>query len=267
MTIPHSLATPAFPRVQAERLAQALAFVREHAPFIPKLALLWDTCLGNIPELSRHAFPNTAFAGANAFDTSLDWSFGELGKKQYLLLANASALEVANAFIIHVLAELGVQRLLVVKHARPLNPHFVPGEVMLIDDHINFTFTYPLRGQHRKEWGERWPDMSAPYSPSLQNLALALATKERIPLRRGVLLAMHAHTSAELQLAKRTGADALAAFSVAEILTAISRRMQVLGLARLGEAIWPTHIRAEETSLGGNAMLIQFLQSLIKRIG
>lgn len=269
MTIPHLLATPAFPRVHAERLAPALTFVREHAPFIPKLALLWDTRLGKCPELSRpaYALPDNAIADSNLFNASLPWSFGRLGKKKYILIASDNSVEVENGFIIHVLAELGVQRLLVVKHARRLNPHFAPGDLMLLDDHINFTFTNPLRGQHRKEWGERWPDMSAPYSPPLQNLALELATKERFPLQRGVLLAMTAYTSAELQMAKHTGADALASFSVAEVLTAISRRMQVLALAYLEETIGHKHIQTEETSLGGNAMFLHFLQSLIKRIG
>lgn len=137
-------------------------------------------------------------------------------------------------FMIHLLAELGIQRLLVTNAAIGLNQHLTPGDLMLIDDHINMMFANPLRGQHRKEWGKRWPDMYAPYDPALQKAALQTAVQLGIPLRRGVLFATRGpsyETAAEIQMAKHFGADAITKATVPEVLVAISRSMHVLGLS------------------------------------
>ena len=231
---------PAFPRVAAAALAQAAAFFQSRAPFIPRLALLLDASDTAFVE-NLHLTQVIAAAEMPQGIVRQNWFFGEYGGKKILLIANTATIlpheeATAKSLMLQVMAQLGVQRLLASSFAVNLNPNFAAGELLLLDDHINLTFRNALRGAHRKEWGERWPDMSAPYSPALQTLALETARTARIPLRRGVLFCLRAPqeaTPAEVEMAKRAGADALAAFPLAEILTALSRRMQVLGLVRL----------------------------------
>ncbi len=268
MSVIHEV--PAFPRVDAQALAEATAFFQSRAPFIPRLALLLHA---NTALFAEHLRQPRVIPTAEMPHTIArqNWIFGECGGKKILLLANtattfANEEATSKSLLIHVMARVGVQRLLVADCATNLNPNFAAGELLLLDDHINLTFRNPLRGAHRKEWGEGWPDMSAPYSPTLQSIALQVARAMHIPLRRGVLFCLrapHHQTPAEIEMAKRAGADALAACSLTEILTAISRRMQVLALMRLRA----NSSSACEAMHAAEGAFTELVQRLIKRIG
>ncbi|MEK7729749.1 MAG: purine-nucleoside phosphorylase [candidate division KSB1 bacterium] len=279
----HPIAVPAFPRLDAGFLAQALVSARARAPFLPRLALLLDSGLEFFAEQLQNAQMISAaeFFGEACSTAPAHWIFGELGGKKILAVPGcSSAYENYSVprigFMLHLIAELGVQRLIVLNAARGINPQFAPGDLMLIDDHLNMMFVNPLRGQHRKAWGERWPDMSAPYAPVLQKIALHLATAARLPLRRGVLYAVRGpshETVAEIPMARRAGADAVTMSGVPEVLVALSRRMQVLGLSCLTSmsAGLNPHKREDaeraESANRSRATLTQLLQRLIKRIG
>ncbi len=277
---------PAPALLDAALLTQAADFVRARSPFTPRLALILGSGLGPFAEQIHNA-PSIATAEIPGYPRSTvagpagRWLFGELGEKKFLAVqGRAHTYEGYPAtqigFMIHLLAELGVQRLIVTNAAGGINPQFAPGDLMLIEDHINLMFGNPLRGQHRKEWGERWPDMHAPYDPALQKLARQIALDLRIPLRRGVLLVVRGpshETAAEIQMAKRAGADAVTTSTVPEVLVAVSRRMQVLGLSCITNMATGLslqrldHAQATATANRISATFTQLLTGLIKRIG
>ena len=92
-------------------------------------------------------------------------------------------------FPIRVAKALGIKTLIVSNACGGLNPQFSAGDVMLISDHINFIGDNPLIGPNEDSLGPRFPDMSAPYTPSLQKLAGEVALAQKIKLQRGVYLA------------------------------------------------------------------------------
>ena len=64
---------------------------------------------------------------------------------------------------VRVMQVLGIHTLFVTNAAGGINPHFRPGDLMLITDHINLigmAGLNPLRGPNLKEFGPRFPDMS-----------------------------------------------------------------------------------------------------------
>lgn len=277
---------PAAPLVNAEQLAQAAEFVHSRCPFSPRLALILGSGLGFIAEALRDAkiirtaeiphYPHSTVAGHAG-----RWIFGKLsGKKILVVQGRVHTYEGYAAakigFMVHLMAELGVKRLLVTNAAGGLNPRFAPGDVMLIDDHINLMFLNPLRGQHRKEWGERWPDLHAPYDADLQMIALQVALKAGIALQRGVLCAARGpsyETAAEIQMMKRFGADAVTMSTVPEVLVAVSRRMQVLGLSCITNLATGLglhkldHTEVTETANRIGERLARLLIGIITRVG
>ena len=89
-------------------------------------------------------------------------------------------------FPIRIMKLLGIQHLLLSNAAGALNPNFRKGELMLIDDHINFLPDNPLRGPNDDQMGPRFPDMSRPYSSFLNEKLTAIAGREKIVLHKGV---------------------------------------------------------------------------------
>lgn len=84
-------------------------------------------------------------------------------------------------FPVRVARSLGVQTLIVSNACGGLNPNYQRGDIMLINDHINFLGDNPLIGPNDNELGPRFPDMSEPYTERLidtaENVALDLSIK------------------------------------------------------------------------------------------
>jgi purine-nucleoside phosphorylase len=139
-------------------------------------------------------------------------------------------------FPVRVLKTLGGRTLIVSNAAGGLNPQYSAGDVMLIDDHINLMFDNPLVGMNDDALGPRFPDMSSPYSRSLQRQAMEVAMRERFLLHRGVYVAVlgpNYETRAEYRMLRHLGGDAVGMSTVPEVLVARHSGMRVLGLSTI----------------------------------
>jgi purine-nucleoside phosphorylase len=135
---------------------------------------------------------------------------------------------------IRVMKKMGVSKLIVTNAAGGINADFVPGDLMLIRDHINLLGVNPLRGKNEEEFGERFPDMSEAYSKEFQALALETAAELKITLQQGIYVAMSGpsyETPAEIKYAKIIGADAVGMSTVPEVIVAVHAGMKVLGIS------------------------------------
>jgi purine-nucleoside phosphorylase len=137
------------------------------------------------------------------------------------------------AFPARVLCALGIGTLIVTNAAGGVNRGLRPGDLMLIDDHINLLGRNPLVGPVQA--GEvRFPDMSRPYDRGLQALAEGFALAARVRTVRGVYAAVLGpsyETRAEVAMLRHIGADAVGMSTVPEVLVARARGVRVLGIS------------------------------------
>ena len=146
------------------------------------------------------------------------------------------------AFPVRVMKLLGAETLIVSAACGGMNPLWGPGDLVLLDDHINFMGDSPLTGPNLDELGPRFPDMSAPYDPGLQAAAASVAMAEKIPLRRGVYVAVvgpQLETRAEYRMLRGMGADVVGMSTVPEVIAARHMGMRVLAVAVITDQCLP----------------------------
>lgn len=138
------------------------------------------------------------------------------------------------AFPIYVMQQLGVASLIVTNACGGINESFVPGDLMLIEDHINLLGRNPLIGPNDERFGPRFPDMSEVYSRRLMKHAEDMASQLCVPLQHGVYAIFPGpcyETAAEIRAYKALGADAIGMSTVPEATAAKYLGMEVMGIA------------------------------------
>lgn len=147
---------------------------------------------------------------------------------------------------VRVMAKLGIETLIVTNAAGALNPLFEPGSLMCMSDMINYTGVSPLTGANCDEWGERFPDMSAPFDADLRSLAMECALKAKIRMEQGVYIGVHGpemETPAETRMYRQWGADAIGMSTVLEVIAARHMGMRVLGISCIANRNLPDCMR------------------------
>lgn len=125
-------------------------------------------------------------------------------------------------FPVRILKFLGIKYLIITNAAGGLNPNFQTGNLMIINDHINF-MPNPLAGKHYPEFGEQFPDMSEAYDKRLINLANKIASEHKISIKEGCYVAVTGpslETPKEYQFYRIAGGDAVGMSTVPEVIAA-----------------------------------------------
>jgi len=138
-------------------------------------------------------------------------------------------------FPVRVLGRLGVRTLVVTNAAGAINPAFAPGDLMVIEDHVNLLGN-PLVGPNEDALGPRFPDMSEAYDRGLRDSAEAACGAAGVKCHRGVYVAMTGpsyETPAEIRMARVLGADAVGMSTVPEVVAARHMGLRVVGLSCL----------------------------------
>jgi len=133
-----------------------------------------------------------------------------------------------------VLGVLGVKTLILTNAAGGINSGFAPGDLMVIDDHINLLGSSPLTGPNDERFGVRFPDLTNVYSPRLRHLTDEVAAAQGLTLRHGVYAACHGpsyETPAEVRYLRTIGADAVGMSTVPEAIVARHMGIDVLGIS------------------------------------
>lgn len=139
------------------------------------------------------------------------------------------------AFLTYALQQAGIEKLIITNAAGGLNPNYQPGDVMIIEDHINLTGHNPVLGQG-DELGTRFTDLTYAYEPSWIALAQQRAADLNINTHRGVyagVLGPTLETKAERRMLRTLGGDAVGMSTIMEVIAANHCGMQVLGLSAI----------------------------------
>jgi purine-nucleoside phosphorylase len=143
------------------------------------------------------------------------------------------------ALAVNLLKKLGADTLVVTNASGGLNSDYGVGDVMLIEDHLNFTGDSPLIGPNDESIGLRFPDQSRLYDPDLRRLAIAVADRAGVALQRGIYCGVKGpelETSAERRFFRMAGGDAVGMSTVTEVIAANHAGMRVLGLSAIANA-------------------------------
>ncbi len=202
--------------------------------------------------------------------------FGDLGGKPVVCMQGRfhfyEGYELKDVTLpVSVMKRLGVSTLLVTNAAGGVNEKFAPGDLMMIEDHINLSGVNPLRGKNDDEAGPRFPDMSEAYNGELREMALSAARELDIDMKKGVYAGLSGpsfETPAEIRYLRIIGADAVGMSTVPEVIVANHAGMRVLGIScitNMAAGILKTKLNHQEVMDTANIVREKFV-SLIKRI-
>jgi purine-nucleoside phosphorylase len=264
------------------RVDAAAAFVRARCPFEPRVGLVLGSGLGAFAETlaGATAIPYREIPGFPASTA--------VGHKGELVIGDSGGVPVAVmagrvhfyegysleqvVFPVRVLGRLGVQTLVVTNAAGGVNTAFRPGDLMVIEDHINFMGGNPMIGENPAALGERFFDMSAAYDPGLRYAAAEACRAAGVAAKRGVYIAMTGpsyETPAEIRMARTLGADAVGMSTVPEVIAARHMGLRVVGLSCITNAaagVLPQSLSHQEVLETGERMKATLLDVLARLV-
>jgi purine-nucleoside phosphorylase len=225
-------------------VATAAALVRQQLGGCrPRLAIILGSGLGQLAERIECA-ANIPYADIPGFPPST--VVGHVGRLVVGAIEGCDVVALSGRFHLYeghaaavaglpvrVAHALGARALFVSNAAGGIRATFSPGDLMLIDDHINLMWRNPLIGPVVDD-DQRFPDMSAPYDRELLAILRDVALDSGIPVREGVYAAMLGpsyETPAEVRMLRWMGADAVGMSTIPEVLTARAIGMRVAGVS------------------------------------
>jgi purine-nucleoside phosphorylase len=267
------------------RIESTAQFIKENTGFDPEVGIILGTGLGGLVneidikhELQYEKIPNFPVSTVEGHSGRL--IFGYLGGKKVVAMQGRfhyyegyDMKEVT--FPVRVLKYLGVKNLFVSNASGGVNPDFEIGDLMVIDDHLNFFPEHPLRGRNIKELGTRFPDMSDAYCESHIEKAFEIGKELGYKLQRGVYAGTSGptfETPAEYKFFHIAGADAVGMSTVPEVIVARHMKLPVFAISIItdlgvpGKIVQVTHEEVQEVAAKAEEKMTSIMSKLIERI-
>ena len=179
-------------------------------------------------------------------------------------------------FPIRVMKLLGVETLILTNAAGGLNPAYRVGDLMLLNDHINFVGMAghnPLIGPNDESFGPRFVGMAQTYDRELRTKAKAVAAEAGITLHEGVYICLagpNFETPAEIRMLRTIGGDAVGMSTAHEVVVARHAGMRVMaysGITNVAIDSVDTELEANhEEVLEAGEVLVPRLTTVLKGV-
>lgn len=227
-----------------EKLAICYENIRSRTNFVPKLALVLGSGLGDFAETIRicetidyssiEGFPVSTVAGHKG-----RFVFGYVENVPVVIMQGRvhyyEGYDMADVVLpIRLMYMLGAKTLILTNAAGGIAPSLCPGDLMLITDQISSFVPSPLRGANMEQLGPRFPDMSCIYDKRLGQILEKTAAALDMPLKKGIYLQMggpNYESPAEVRMCKTLGADAVGMSTACEAVAANHMGMKICGIS------------------------------------
>ncbi|WPK26353.1 hypothetical protein PUMCH_003706 [Australozyma saopauloensis] len=239
-------------------LSEKLLSYAGHGIDKPRVLIICGSGLGGIADI-LHSEPSleVSYGEIPGFQQSTvpghagKLIFGLIGEKKVPVVCMVGRLHFyegytfqQTTFPVRVSKKLGVETVVVTNAAGGVNSEYKPGDLMIINDHINFpgfAGHHPLRGPNLAEFGPRFQPLSDAYSHSLRNLFFKKAKELGVTrsIYEGTYLFAAGPTfesRAEVRMVRILGGDAVGMSTVPEVIVARHCGMEVLALSLITNA-------------------------------
>lgn len=235
-----------------ETIDAAAAYLRERTAFSPEYGIILGTGLGGFAEEIQAEFavpfdeiPGFVMSTATSHDGNL--VLGTLGGRRVMAMQGRvhyyegySMQQIT--LPVRVMRAMGCHSLIMSSAVGGMNPQWMPGEIVVVTDHINLMGDNPLVGPNDDELGPRFPDMSQPYDRVYVERLVGIARELKAPVHKGVFVAVagpNLETAAEYRMLRGMGADIVGMSLVPENLVAVHGGMRVLALSVITDRCLP----------------------------
>lgn len=227
-----------------DKLERCLAAVRQKTDFVPQLALVLGSGLG---DYGREVDVETVIPYQEIEGFPVSTAPGHAGR---FLLGRVAGVKVAVmqgrvhyyegypmqdvVLPARLLGRMGARALLLTNAAGGVNYTMAPGDLMLLRDQITCFVPSPLIGPNEDRLGVRFPDMSHVYDEELSGIIRAAAARCGIPLKEGIycqLTGPQFESPAEIRMLRMLGADAVGMSTAVEAVAARHAGMRVAGVS------------------------------------
>ncbi|HPH97881.1 MAG TPA: purine-nucleoside phosphorylase [Anaerolineaceae bacterium] len=273
--------------ITLEQIDQAVDMVRRNTRHQPEIGIILGSGLGGLADAVEDA-DSIPFCEIPFWPTSTVYGhegrlvIGKLeGKLVMMMQGRAHYYEGYSmshvGLPVRVMQRMGIKTLVVTNAAGAIRPDFMPGDLMLIYDHIalvGMVGMNPLRGPNLDVFGPRFPDMSQAYDRDLLALAEIVAAEKGIEVRKGVYICLSGPSfegPADLRFLRAIGADAVGMSTVPEVIVARHGGMRVLGIsgisnkANLDGSTITTHEEVLEAGRIIVPKLVEVIRGVVKR--
>lgn len=231
----------------AVNMQETMAAIRKYAPnFNAKIGIILGSGLGTIAEqlVNPITIPYQAIPGLHAG--------GVMGHASLLVMGYLNDIPVvcmkgrlhiyegvhydSICTLVRIVKHLGAETLITTGAAGSLRAEVGPGEIMVINDHINMQPGNPLLGPNDESIGPRFVSLENAYDDALREILFAAGKRLNIALSEGVyisLLGPSFETPAEIRAYRTLGADAVGMSIVPEVIIARHCGLKVVGITAI----------------------------------
>lgn len=228
------------------KINESSQFIKERCDLVPEIGIILGSGLGPLADQIENAttipysdIPN--FAKSEAIGHANELVIGTLAGKTIVAMKGRfhyyegfTPKEIT--FPVHLMNALGIKNLIITNACGAINTDFKPGELMVIEDHLNLTGTTPFHGPNDDSLGPRFTDLGETYNKELRNIAHSSAKNMGIKLQRGVYAWWTGpayETPAEIKMIRILGGDAVGMSTVPEAMVAAYYGLKTLGISCL----------------------------------
>ena len=203
-----------------EKLMNCYKCVREKIDFVPKVAIVLGSGLGDYAEKIQ-VEAELSYSEIEGFPVSTvpghagKFIFGYVGEVPVVCMKGRvhyyEGYPITDVVLpVRLMKLLGAEVLFLTNAAGGVNTSFHAGDLMLIRDHIALFAPNPLLGANIEELGVRFPDMSNVYDKDLQDIIRDVAREQGIYVQEGVyayLTGPSYESPADIRAMRVLGAD------------------------------------------------------------